>query len=184
MYGSHLALSKPRVKPILDQQRICPDPTVPPPQPVGQGRSASGNHCFAQIIKKSGHLCLTLDIRAVCACGAASLVFAEDHVYGGPVGSHFSDGCPPPIPHPPNPANGTHRAPYTLIRSFDSCAGSFMFSRSAINYAYTLSDPLPVVVPAAYGGMGAVLFAAVSVKWIQTQLFWHPHLCQWRQVRR
>ena len=60
------------------------DPTVPPPPYLGQGRSASGNHCFAQIIKKSGCLCLTLDIRAVCAFGAASLVFAEDHVYGGP----------------------------------------------------------------------------------------------------
>jgi hypothetical protein len=37
-----------------------------------------------------------------------------------------------------------------------------MFSRSAMNCTDPFSDPLPVVVPAAYGGMGTVFFATVS----------------------
>ncbi len=83
VYGSHFALSLPLMRSILDQKSAHLDPTVPPPHAIGQRLPVSCNHCFAQIIKKSGHLCLTLDIRVVCAYGAASLVFAEDHVYGG-----------------------------------------------------------------------------------------------------
>ena len=137
------------------------DPTVPPPPSLGQGRSASGNHCFAQTIKKSGHLCLTLDIRVVCACGAASLVVAEDHVYGGPRVSIFGRRHPSLLP-PPQPVNGTHRAPHTLICSSDPSPGSLIFSRSAINCTDALSGPLSVVVPAAYGWVGTVVVTTVS----------------------
>jgi hypothetical protein len=40
-----------------------PDPTVPPPADFRVQTADQRNHCFAQIIKKSGSLCLTLDIR-------------------------------------------------------------------------------------------------------------------------
>jgi len=83
-------------------------------------------------------------------------------LYGPPPALAISARADPTPPPPPKSVDGTHRSPYTLIRSFDSCAGSFMFSRSAINCTDAPSDPLPVAVPATYGWLGAVFFAGVS----------------------
>jgi hypothetical protein len=79
----------------------CLDPHCTPTPACRPSTRQSPNHCFAQIIKKSGCLCLTLDIWVVCACDAASPVYAEQQ----------GDGAPHPLktflprhplgPHPP-----------------------------------------------------------------------------------
>jgi hypothetical protein len=101
---------------MLDQQRVCPDPTVPPPADFRVQAADQRNHCFAQIIKKSGRLCLTLGIGVVCVCGVASLLCADQQDDGGsphPLRT-FPDKAPQGPPPPQIQQMGPTRSPCTL----------------------------------------------------------------------